>query len=386
MKTKNYIFHLCTIVVFIMMFTSGAYGQSNYTSEELFTVPWGEGVGEIPINWVDIDYFTMPPVPVAVSEAAGIIFYNTNGHFTRYSIDGSVITETPSINLSHIAINDAGAFLCSDTIRLHYFNSDLQYISPILIQEENSYRLLIKRIFPSDDGNFWCIYGNVKDGIRRAYLIKVFTDGTLSDPTLVHEAPSQEPSTYKYVSPDGVVSSKVTDIYGYTYYTYREFQVGNAIVNLWKWSPEKELVHSNQIQNDPACEGIADYFIMHTGNYFTWHGSADGMVLTKYTLNHDPVCDLIVVTPMPYQGPSPAAIEFDASNTYDPNPDDELTFEWDFDGDGVFNEPVDDAYTGDQNHPTHEYTQNYDGFVTMRVTDNHEGECDSPAYISVVIQ
>ena len=94
----------------------------------------------------------------------------------------------------------------------------------------------------------------------------------------------------------------------------------------------------------------------------------------KYDLNDPPVCCLFIVTPMPYRGPSPAEIEFDATGSYDPDPCDELTFEWDFDGDHIYGEPVDDAYTGPPDNPTHSYTEDYIGPVNLKLTDNHGAE------------
>jgi hypothetical protein len=96
-----------------------------------------------------------------------------------------------------------------------------------------------------------------------------------------------EPITYIYVSPDGTVSSNITDMYDCTYTTYREWIDDRAIVKLTKRSSAGEIIYTNQIQNDPGCEGIPDYFIMWSGNYFTWTGSEDGMKLTKYTMQQE---------------------------------------------------------------------------------------------------
>ena len=68
------------------------------------------------------------------------------------------------------------------------------------------------------------------------------------------------------------------------------------------------------------------------------------------------------------------AVEFDATQTYDDDGD-TLTFHWDFDGDLIFDEPVDDAYTGSPDNPTHEYTVDYEGSVNLKVTDDYQGEC-----------
>jgi len=111
-----------------------------------------------------------------------------------------------------------------------------------------------------------------------------------------------------------------------------------------------------------------------------------GEILKWTAPNTSPVCRLQIVTPMPYRGPSPAAIEFDATESYDPDPCDELTFEWDFDGDHVFGEPVDDAYTGPPDNPTHYYTASYTGPVNLLVTDNHGATTGCSVEITVIIQ
>ncbi len=102
-------------------------------------------------------------------------------------------------------------------------------------------------------------------------------------------------------------------------------------------------------------------------------------------VNHPPICALELLTPMPYVGPSPALIEFNATPSYDPDPCDELTYEWDFDGDGLYGEPVDDSYTGDPDNPTHSYTASYHGPVLLRLSDNHGSEVTCTVYVDVDI-
>ncbi len=111
----------------------------------------------------------------------------------------------------------------------------------------------------------------------------------------------------------------------------------------------------------------------------------DGKILIVEPENHTPECCLEVVTPMPYIGPAPALIEFDATGSYDPDACDELTYEWDFDGDGLYGEPVDDSYTGDPDNPTHSYTASYHGPVMLRLSDNHGSEMTCTVYIDVDI-
>ncbi len=95
-----------------------------------------------------------------------------------------------------------------------------------------------------------------------------------------------------------------------------------------------------------------------------------GEVIVWTAPNTEPVCSLLVVTLMPHIGDG--VIEFDATESYDPDPCDELTFEWDFDGDLIFNEPIDDSYTGPDNNPTHTYTDDYHGPVFLRLTDSDD--------------
>ncbi len=113
--------------------------------------------------------------------------------------------------------------------------------------------------------------------------------------------------------------------------------------------------------------------------------SPNGKILIFEPENHAPECCLEVVTPMPYIGPAPALIEFDATGSYDPDPCDEITYEWDFDGDGLYGEPVDDSYTGDPDNPTHSYTASYHGPVMLRLSDNDGSEMTCTVHVDVDI-
>ena len=87
----------------------------------------------------------------------------------------------------------------------------------------------------------------------------------------------------------------------------------------------------------------------------------------------EPICDVKTATPMPYTGSG--AVEFDASDSFDPGGE-PLEYQWDFDGDGIYDESVDDSYTGSAEHPTHTYTQEYIGQVWLKVVGpGGEAEC-----------
>jgi len=108
--------------------------------------------------------------------------------------------------------------------------------------------------------------------------------------------------------------------------------------------------------------------------------------VADYPINEDPVCDLVIdaKNPMPYQSFTPAVVVFDATGTYDPDPKDILTYEWDFDGDGVYNESPDDDYVGSPNKPAHLYYSDTACDVSVRVTDGNTGEavCSIPVDIA----
>ncbi len=127
-----------------------------------------------------------------------------------------------------------------------------------------------------------------------------------------------------------------------------------------------------------------DCKLVVTGTEDRVGGDVDKVFILEWP-NQPPVCSLFVCTPMPYHGPAPALIEFDATGSYDPDPCDELTYEWDFDGDGLYGEAVDDSYTGDPDNPTHSYTASYHGPVLLRLTDNHGSEMTCTVYVDVDI-
>jgi len=132
---------------------------------------------------------------------------------------------------------------------------------------------------------------------------------------------------------------------------------------------------------------IAEYSAYNYKNDFNTPNLAENESLTayfKYDLdvssnptNQDPVCDLVSVTSMPAKGWDVGVpVEFDASGSSDPDGD-PLTFQWDFDGDGIYGENPDDSYTGDPDNPVHIYTADYSGEVCVKVSDGKGGvsEC-----------
>jgi len=66
----------------------------------------------------------------------------------------------------------------------------------------------------------------------------------------------------------------------------------------------------------------------------------------------------------PANGPTPLEVTFDATGSRDPDPGDTLSYAWDLDGDGAFDD-------SDAARPTWTFTQEGDYLVTLRVSDDN---------------
>ena len=169
--------------------------------------------------------------------------------------------------------------------------------------------------------------------------------------------------------------------------------------------PSDPLVYQALIQNTAGAEeGIYPGLIKITDTYFTGQnilqplGGMDGIKrvdpftdpidglfnipefatyqlfeLEVFQGNLDPVCVMDIVT-TDFDGWGYLDVEFDATQSYDPDPGDTLVFEWDFDNDGTFGESPDDDFTGPDDNPTHRYNDEYTGSVALKLTDGIDGE------------
>jgi hypothetical protein len=124
---------------------------------------------------------------------------------------------------------------------------------------------------------------------------------------------------------------------------------------------------------------IAQYDASDYKNTFGVTNTADDMLAAffRYDLfvasapyNKVPTAAFNVVTPMPVAGWVPIPVTFHSTST-DPDPGETATLihHWDFDGDSVYDEATDDAYTGTATDPIHTYAANYTGVVHLTVTD-----------------
>ncbi len=94
----------------------------------------------------------------------------------------------------------------------------------------------------------------------------------------------------------------------------------------------------------------------------------------QYTsANQDPVA---VAKATPTTGAAPLTVTFNGTGSHDPDPGDVLSYAWDLDGDGAF-----DDSTAAQ--PTHTYTSKGDYTASLRVADNHGATATDSVTISV---
>ena len=84
--------------------------------------------------------------------------------------------------------------------------------------------------------------------------------------------------------------------------------------------------------------------------------------------NVDPVADAVATTPTDIYGGQ--EVTFDASGSTDPDCDDIVSYEWDFDGDTTFGDPYD---SGTDVNPTKVFTDQGSYNVSVQVTDGNSG-------------
>ena len=389
------------VLVFVAELPKSALAQSGYSQEESFTIPWGDDPGDLSLYWKipppDYeDLWDMNPRPTAISSTGGVAIVDAYDsdirRLTRYSIDGTFIAQIDLYEnglpmAQKLAISNDGHVLMEDSGSLYVLNQNLILEHNITLPYNNS-NICVIELWPSINGGFWCIYtvSPYQSSVRELYVIEINLDGSLGNPLLLFSGSKDDNEVYEYyyVTPLGHAyhsPSFIIDQDGYQYLHNWYDQQGEI---LFKYSPSDELVYQAVINDALGWENNTDYFVMWSGDYYTQHATPDGLVITRFVLHHNPVCRCRIVTPMPYRGPSPAAIEFDTSGTFDEEGDD-LTYHWDFDGDCIFDEPYDDSYTGDPDNPTHEYTQSGEYTVNLSVTDNYQGECETSVLASVRI-
>ena len=384
-KSHLLIYAILCCLIFGSLFWD-TFAQAEYETQQILIIPWGEQSGCLSTAFNTSDYYVFPPSPWAIYNDSVIVIAdraNDGSRLISLASDGSQLGQLQFYGSSvpfprDMAFSTSGLLALGYEEELFILNSELTLLESSIISIPDAY---VDHICRSDHGTWWVIFHTYRysedEIFLLKYLVELNEDGSLDEPLLIYDGETgQGTSGAVFVTPDGELKNRITDKYGYSYHITND----DPGENLNKYDTQEIEVFEHHLQSDPGWTEFdytvtgSHFLVSWLGNFYTLRGTDAGAVLMKYDLNDPPVCSLFIVTPMPYRGPSPAEIEFDATGSYDPDPCDELTFEWDFDGDHIYGEPVDDAYTGPPDNPTHSYTEDYTGIVNLKLTDNHGAE------------
>jgi len=265
----------------------------------------------------------------------------------------------------------------------------------------------------SNTRNYYLRFPNTK-GVTYGYAVVANWDGEDVHPANTHE----------------VIASNA-DVTGGLYYIDDTENGGNLVaeISLFGWDTQPDSIYIESTVLSQVYELDASEMVPTGGteNYSTYHVDieADGIegtggnefwVIAEYE-NYDysndmgvpnqagddplaaffrydlfvaddipdcPVCDFHVEQTMPLSGWGEVDISCDTSGCYDPGgyP---LTYEWDFDGNGIYGESPGDDYTGSADHPTYKYLESFTGDVSLRLDNGAcSVECSDDVDIEVI--
>jgi hypothetical protein len=181
---------------------------------------------------------------------------------------------------------------------------------------------------------------------------------------------NQQPSTI-YIEADGLFSTLqafdpvvISNGGGTTYSTYHiDIPVDNVSSSgnkaFWVIAEYDSEDYSNEFGIPNSATGALGAFFQGTVLVGT----------DPCVPNNSPICDVQVVTPMPYVGWE-TLIEFDASASSDPDGD-PIAFSWDFNNDGTFGDTYE---AGTDDKPQKIFVGTYADDVCVKVTDGQGGE------------
>jgi hypothetical protein len=275
--------------------------QAEYVSQVLFTISWGEEEGKLSTWWNEElygEYWDMipPPAPFAVSQQGGIVIaegYVGGGRLMHYSQNGSLIgcRDERSLGIRDyplVALSETGQVLVAAGARILLLDPELALQTsdivpmPVLEGEEAH----VGGLFASNHETFWVlcsVHRTLEDESQEidGYLAEFGENGWLGNPQYLTTVEHPwELSDWSFVTPDGQVLPKVTDSCEYAY----EF---DTRATLHKFSPEGQEVYTHTLTSEPGWTAFDDsshFYAMWSGDYYTLHATADGAVVTKYTL------------------------------------------------------------------------------------------------------
>jgi glucose/arabinose dehydrogenase/regulation of enolase protein 1 (concanavalin A-like superfamily) len=129
---------------------------------------------------------------------------------------------------------------------------------------------------------------------------------------------------------------------------------------IWVMFPDANGVPdpNNRMAWKSAAAGPVDIQVGPSGDIF--YADFDGGTIRRYQY----LGPIAIATASPDSGAPPLSVQFDGSESQPGSPDDTLTFAWDLDGDGNFNDSTDPQ-------PVFVYATKGSYHPRLRVTDNH---------------
>jgi PKD repeat protein len=107
-----------------------------------------------------------------------------------------------------------------------------------------------------------------------------------------------------------------------------------------------------------------------------YYADFDGGTVKRISYSAGNQAPTAVATASPTSGNAPLAVQFDASQSSDPDPGDTLTYSWDLNGDWVFGDST-------AARPTYTYTTAGKHYGIVRVSDNHGNTATDAVEINV---
>lgn len=307
------------MVIFIGMFLvigmQIAFSEyDEYSSQVMFTIPWGYDLGEISPDFM-LKNPVIPakesPGPWTVSNEGvlAIVFstYEDNYeesavYLNTYDCDGTFLNSFAFASIEDVnfcpqnmAFSETGELAVAENSGdlIVIFTSELEIDSYIRLPLKDQATFCVE---PSSTGGFWVLYlaseRENQYGLENMYLCSLTVDGVLGTPILVWDGVNKQGIPADFVTPYGECTMVFKDMYGYFYgpTSHISGELGSAIS---KSDSDYIQIYRNDWKSDEDWNwfDIRDpglkFLITWEGDYYTIRATDAGMVLTKYTLQHE---------------------------------------------------------------------------------------------------
>ena len=295
-----------TIIILNLQLIS--FAQSEYSSEILCTIPWGNETGMISDDFKTIgcvghnEIFEPGPWAISNSGYLAIIEETQYGRFVmKFDPNGNFIVRNNLLSLTgtpwRIAVLDSGEVAISVSSvpqAIVILDSNLNVIEEIfLAYSDYGYYDLT----PSNQNSFWLAFWiriKIEDVIyKQHFKTEIFLDGTYSTPEITWDDISNTGFPARYISPTGEPYLCNADKYGYLYSGIYAVSEERTLIKskLNQQGTEYDIVYTHTSVSDPGWELFETlqntgprHFTTWDGDFYTIHATDAGMVLTKYTL------------------------------------------------------------------------------------------------------